>query len=445
MNLTQRQLLHLHNRTEFFVHSYCISTSSNAEKAVDSIFNKQKNINITIELPKWNFENHKNLSKSAKAELHKTWRKQSAHLSYLWINQMCEDDKSFTEKMTLFWHGHFACRTIDNPYLSSEMITILRENALGNFKDILTKVSKSAAMIKYLHLKQNKKGQPNEDFARELCELFTLGRDVDYTEKDITEIARAFSGWQSDKEGNHFVNERQFDDGEKTIFGKTGNFNGMDVLEMILENRNTAKFIVSKIYKFFVEETLNSIHIEELTEVFYKSEYDISILMKHLFTQEWFYASEGKLVKSPIDLMVGLGKMFDLNFKDEKSVFIAQHYLGQVLLDPPNVAGWSGGRQWIDSSRLAFRLRLGSLIINKGYIQDELSPELDQMISKAQKKKEFSFFEEINWNQFWKKNKNLTPYDLIIRTNNEQLKSEYTTPEIKSVLQLISTPDFQLT
>jgi uncharacterized protein (DUF1800 family) len=445
MKLNQRDIYHLHARTEFFVHHNDVVKSDDSQKAVDHVFKKQKSVDIKYDLPTWNPEANKKLSQKQRMDQNKKWRQQVGEINALWVEKMCQADSGLIEKMTLFWHGHFACNTSDNPYLTLEMNNLLRKNALGNFRDLLFAVSKSASMIAYLHLRQNKKGQPNEDFARELCELFTLGRDVDYSEQDVTEIARAFTGWRTDDYGNHIIQEKIHDQGEKVIFGKTGNFGGTEVLDMILENKNCAKHIVTKIYQFFVQEQLNPEHIEEISMVFYDSNYDISVLMKHIFSSEWFYQSQGKLIKSPIEYLVVMAKMFELKYPDKKAVGGIQHYLGQVLFDPPNVAGWAGGRKWIDASRLALRLRLGSLILNRGYVMDELSPELDEMLMNKVKKKDLKFYEEVDWDRFWKKNKEASVFDLFIRNENESLKKDLDEQNVKTVIRLVSTPDFQLT
>lgn len=445
MQLSLSNKYHLINRAEFFGHFEDLPQKNEVDKVVEDLLKRQEKSLLNYDLPKWNPEKRKKMSQKARMEQNKLWRAQVGEINYLWLMQMTEANHGFIEKMTLFWHGHFACRTVDNPYLTLEMNNLLRENALGNFKELLMAVSRSASMIAYLHLRQNRKGHPNEDFARELCELFTLGRDVDYTEQDVTEIARAFTGWTTDPYGKFMVRPNQHDEGQKTIFGKTGNFGGEDVINLILENRNCAKHIATKVYQFFVQEEINEHHINELTDVFYNSNYEISALMKHLFTAPWFYEAEGKMIKSPIEFLVGLSKMFELKFPDKKAIVGIQHYLGQVLFDPPNVAGWAGGRQWIDASRLALRLRLGSLILNRGYVMDELSPELDEMLQKKVKKKDLKFYEEVDWDKFWKKNKGAEVYDLIVRTTNEDLKKEYNTAEVKAIIRLLSTPDFQLT
>lgn len=441
-----RELYHLHARAEFFAHHSTIQQHGSIDKAVDVLFSKQKVTNLNYSLPFLDPEKIKNKSQKKKKELRRTWRGHVREINHLWILQMMEEDKGLVEKMTLFWHGHFACRTVDNPYLTIEMNTLLRENALGNFRDLLYAVSKSASMIKYLHLKQNRKGHPNEDFARELCELFTLGRDVDYTEQDVVEIARAFTGWSNDMKGNFVFRANMHDDGEKTIFGKTGKFKGEDVLEMILENPHTADHIAKKVYRFFVQEEVNDKHVKEMSDVLYKSNYDITSMMKHMFKASWFYKAEGKIIRSPIELFVALGKMFDLKYPEVKALIGIQKYLGQTLFDPPNVAGWPGGRQWIDASRFALRLRLGSLFVNKGYIMDELNPELDEMISGKKKKKELKFYEDVDWDSFWDKNKDADVFNLLIRSGSKHLTDKMGTDQTtKNVIQLLSTPDFQLT
>lgn len=445
MSFTPTDRYHLYQRTSFFVHHQDMDLKSPKEKVVDQLLQKQSFKILEIDLPDpITFQaEFKKKSEKKKREIRKQFRQDTKTLNRMWINQMAEADKGFLEKMTLFWHGHFACRTVDNPYKTMEMNNLLREHALGNFRELLFAVSKSASMIDYLHLKQNKKKSPNEDFARELCELFTLGRDVDYTEQDVSEIARAFTGW-SFRGGKHVMNLKQHDSGQKTIFGRIGDFDGEDVLEMILENRNCAKHIVSKVYRFFVQDVLVEEELMELTNALYDSNYDISTMMKTMMMADWFYAAKGKMIKSPIEFVVGMMRMFDFEMTDTKTTVGLQHYLGQVLFDPPNVAGWAGGRQWIDSSRLAFRMRLGSLMINRGYVMDDLSPELDQMLKGKVKKKEMRFYHEVDWTQFWNLNKEANIYDLLIRSENSELRNTEQVQEKVTVLHLISTPDFQL-
>lgn len=445
MHLTLSDKYHLYKRACFFEHHDKISNKEDAFDVVEIIFNQQKPRLLHLDLPEWNEQLAKKSQGKNGKKIRVQWRQDVKDLNQQWILNMLKPDAGLIEKMTLFWHGHFACRTVTNPYGTINYNNLLRNNALGNFRTLLLKVSQSFSMMNYLHLKQNKKGHPNEDFARELCELFTLGRDVDYNESDVKEIARAFTGWSFDGYGKFFLNTKQHDYGSKTIFGQTGNFGGEEVLDLILENKNTARFISKKIYQFFVREKVDPVHVEELASVFYDQNYEISALMKHLFTQKWFYESKGEIIPGSIEYIVRLGKMFNLKYEEQKTLLALQVYLGQTLFDPPNVAGWPGGRKWIDSSRMALRMRLGSLIINKGVIQEELTPELDAMIAQRSSKEQIKFYEQINWDKYFERNKNADFKHLLLAVENKELSAKLLHPEREDVIQIISTPDFQLT
>jgi uncharacterized protein (DUF1800 family) len=292
-------------------------------------------------------------------ELQRAFRNRTKDMNLLWEQAMVSTDFPLLEKTTLFWHGHFATH-LDNPYFDQKLLNILRTNALGNFSDLLRAVSKSAAMLQFLNNQQNKKQHPNENFAREVMELFTLGRGH-YTEDDIKEAARAFTGWGYDDYGEFIFRPRQHDDGVKKFLGREGNFNGDDILNIILEQKQTAIFITQKIYRFFVsDERIDDRHVTALANGFFKSYYDISALLKNIFTADWFYSTQtvGAKIKSPVELLVGYQRMLPMQFDNHKTVINLQRVLGQYLFNPPNVAGWPGGRSWIDSSSLVIRMRL---------------------------------------------------------------------------------------
>ncbi|WP_462221976.1 DUF1800 domain-containing protein, partial [Ferruginibacter sp.] len=266
------------------------------------------------------------------------------------------------EKMSLFWHGHFACRVI-NSYFQQELLQIIRENALGNFKDLLIAVSKSPSMLQFLNNQQNKKKKPNENFAREVMELFTMGRG-NYTENDVKEAARAFTGWGYNLSGEFEFRKNQHDTDSKTLLGKTGNFDGDDVLNLLLEQKQTAKFITKKIYKYFVNEKVDDEKVEWLSSRFYKNDYDIKKLMEDIFTADWFYEEKniGTKIKSPIELLAGIRRLLPMEMENDQSQLLFQKTLGQILFYPPNVAGWAGGKTWIDSSSLMLRLRIPQIL-----------------------------------------------------------------------------------
>jgi uncharacterized protein (DUF1800 family) len=278
---------------------------------------------------------------------------------------MVNSEQQLREKMAFFWHGHFACRNLNALY-QQQLINTIRRNALGNFGTMLKEVSRSAAMLAFLNNQQNRKQKPNENFAREVMELFTMGRG-NYTEKDIKEAARAFTGWQFKLNGEFIFRPQLHDEGQKTVLGKTGNFDGDAVLDILLQQKQTAVYLTTKLYKFFVNEKVNEARVEQLAESFYQSNYDISKLMRNIFTADWFYDEKniGSRIKSPIELMAGIRRSLPMDLALPESQLYLQKVLGQILFYPPNVAGWPGGTNWIDSSSLMFRMRLPQILALK--------------------------------------------------------------------------------
>ncbi|OQP66072.1 hypothetical protein A3860_15935 [Niastella vici] len=301
-------------------------------------------------------------------------------LNLTWLNQMVNSEQQLREKMALFWHGHFACRNLNILY-QQQLLDIIRQNALGNFGDLLREVSKSASMINFLNNNQNKKGHPNENFAREVMELFTMGRG-NYTENDIKEAARAFTGWGATMSGEFAFRKFQHDDGTKTVLGKTGNFDGDDVLNILLQHKQTATYITRKIYRYFVNDVPDEGHVTWLADRFYQSHYDIKELMTDIFTSDWFYDAQniGCRIKSPVELIVGIRRALPMKLENEQVQLLLQRILGQILFYPPNVAGWPGGKNWIDSSSLMFRLRIPQLIFDNDEVALKPKDDDDQMM-----------------------------------------------------------------
>lgn len=284
------------------------------------------------------------------------------NLNMFWMHEMVNTSAQLREKMAFFWHGHFACRNL-NVFYQQGLLDVIRRNALGNFGTMLKEVSKTAAMLNFLNNQQNRKDHPNENFAREVMELFTLGRG-NYTEHDIKEAARAFTGWSANAKGEFVFRKFQHDFGSKTVLGRTGDFDGGDVLNILLEEKQTAKYVTQKIYKFLVNENPDQEKVNWLADRFYKNEYSISKLLEDIFTSDWFYEEKniGAKIKSPVELLVGIQRMLPMTLENEESLMLIQRVLGQLLFYPPNVAGWPGGKAWIDSSSLMMRMRIPKMI-----------------------------------------------------------------------------------
>lgn len=285
-------------------------------------------------------------------------RKDLESLNIAWINRMIETTNPLHEKMVLFWHNHFATRS-PFAYLAQVQHNTLVAHAMGNFRELLHAIAKDPAMILFLNNQQNVKESPNENFAREVMELFTLG-EGHYAEKDIQEAARCFTGWQVNRQGVFEEVPALQDRGQKTVLGTTGNLDGEEVIDLLLDNPQTAYQITDKIWRYFVHPSPTKKDIEPLAKQFYASDYDIKTLLTALFSQDPFYADiyQGCLITSPVELIVRQSRLLGLRWKEDKLLIQLQHALGQVLFFPPNVAGWPGGRHWIDGSTLLTRTNL---------------------------------------------------------------------------------------
>ncbi|RYY50222.1 MAG: DUF1800 domain-containing protein [Chitinophagaceae bacterium] len=306
------------------------------------------------------------LSKEQKGRMRRQqYRDELKNMNLMWFSEMVNSEAQLREKMSLFWHNHFSCRVV-NSFFQQELLHVIRENALGNFGTLLKAVSKCPSMLQFLNNQQNRKGRPNENFAREVMELFTMGRG-NYSEKDIKEAARAFTGWGYNAQGEFVFRVNQHDDGKKTVLGKSGNFDGDDVLNILLEQPQTAVYITRKIYRAFVNEAVEDKHLQWLSQRFYDNNYDIGKLLQDIFTSDWFYAEKniGNKIKSPIELMAGIRRFLPMELEKDESQLLFQKILGQILFYPPNVAGWPGGRTWIDSSTLMVRLQLPQVLAAK--------------------------------------------------------------------------------
>mgnify|MGYP001599474933 CR=1 FL=1 len=400
-------------------------------------------------------------------EQKKQLRKQSVddikNLNLTWLTEMINSDAQLREKMSLFWHGHFACRVI-NIYFQQQLLNVIRENALGNFGDLLREVSKSPAMLSFLNNQQNRKQHPNENFAREVMELFTMGRG-NYTEKDVKEGARAYTGWGFNLSGE-FV-ERPFlhDTGTKTFLGRTGNFDGDDVIDIILEQKATARFITGKIYKYFVNERIDDEKVAALADRFYQNNYDLNKLMNDIFLNEWFYDEKnvGTRIKSPVELLVGVRRLIPMELEKPEMQLLFQRVLGQVLFFPPNVAGWPGGKNWIDSSALMFRMRLPQILTNAEEFLINPKDDDDTMmgregVDKIRRAKQLNV--NVDWNPVVKVF-DKTPKESLQQKINEfvlQAKDSINPNVLKryidnssrenfvksTMVELMSTPEYQL-
>ena len=280
-----------------------------------------------------------------------------------WVAEMLSTPSPFTERMTLFWHNHFATsqQKSRSATLMYRQNVLFRKYATGNFAAMLREVGKDPAMLIYLDGAQNRKGAPNENFAREVMELFTLG-EGHYTEQDVKEAARAFTGWSIDGDSGEFRFRRAIhDEGVKKVLGQEGRFNGDDMITLLLQQPATGEFIVCKLWREFVSPETNSsanaIAVKALAATWRAANYEIKPLLREMLLSEAFWAPEnrGVLVKSPVDLVIGSLRQFRFSVEDPAPFAVILRQLGQDLFNPPNVKGWPGGEAWLNTTTLLAR------------------------------------------------------------------------------------------
>jgi hypothetical protein len=298
-------------------------------------------------------------------------RLETERVAYWWANRMVSSETPLQEKMALFWHGHYAVnegKVRDYRKLLNEL-ELFHAMGTGSFRDLMLAVAQDPGMLAFLDAGVNVKGAPNENFAREIMELFTMGVG-NYSEGDIREAARAFTGWNF-VDLEFVFNEDLHDDGVKTFLGRTGNFDGEDIIDIIMEQPVTAEYIAGKLYRFFVRDNLSPALQSKLGSVFRNADYEIAALLETVFLSRDFYsqASVGTHIKSPVELAVSTYRKLGLNEAPGVPDFNrSTGALGQTLFRPPTVAGWAGGRSWITP---------GLLLARGNFARDLLFPDIN--------------------------------------------------------------------
>jgi len=297
---------------------------------------------------------------AGKQRARKMMLNEGERLKRWWMLHLLRTKAPVNEHMTLFWANHFtsSLEKVEQPRLIYQQNQLLRKNAMGNFRKMLHDIARDPAMLVYLDGSKNVKGSPNENFARELLELFTIGIG-NYTEVDVQAAASAFTGWGVDRNRGKFIyDSRKHDNKRVTFLGKTGSFTGDQIIDIILEKPKTAQFITKKFWKEFVSDMYPEQKlIQQWAATFQKSNYDIKTLLAEILNSDAFWSAKyrGTLTKSPVDLLVGTLRTLPYpKFSDQQLVHISQ-LLGQDLFDPPTVKGWDGGTAWIDTQTMLVR------------------------------------------------------------------------------------------
>jgi uncharacterized protein (DUF1800 family) len=285
--------------------------------------------------------------------------------------------------MTLFWHNHFATSIVKvrDAKRMFRQNCLFREHAFGRFEPLLQSISQDGAMLIWLDSNSNVKGKPNENYARELMELFSLGAG-NYTERDVREAARAFTGWHTSAGGFHF-NAGAHDGGWKRILGRSGKWGGSDVIRIVLEQPAAARFLVRKLYSFFISElTPPDSLLEPLCESLRRTDFDVGSVLRTMLSSRLFFSEQAfrKRIKSPVEYVLGAVQAMYRSYAENDPHFRPfQHRalvrpltaMGQTLFAPPNVKGWPGGRDWLNTSTVLERNNFASALVSGRLWQDD--------------------------------------------------------------------------
>jgi uncharacterized protein (DUF1800 family) len=351
-------------------------TELGLDKAVSSLIDYEHIRGLTPD-PAWahpdpqRVENLRQAIKSAKPEDVQMLRQQEnklqgerlMELRGWWLDRMAKGPRPFQEKMVLFWHGHFATsiekirNSPNSSYLMWRQNELFRRLATDNWLRLLIETGKDPAMLVWLDQWQSRKEHPNENYAREVMELFSLG-EGHYAEHDITEAARALTGWSYNPQQQIFVYRPLYhDNGTKTVLGLTGNLNGEDFLAQIVRQPQAARFITAKLWNFFAGQMPSPELNQALAEVFTANQNYFKPLLRVMFCSEEFYADSllRNEVKSPVQWLVGTARMLQCDLPPTFISAAMLRSLGQDLFAPPNVKGWDGGMSWITTNTLLTR------------------------------------------------------------------------------------------
>lgn len=335
---------------------------------IDELLQESKDLSTTT-APEWGYWDNKEFNDSGKNKsyYHTIWQKQ-AFADF--------QKNAFRERLVLFWSNHFVVeyKDVNQPAYLYQYYVLLQTQVLGNFKTFVHKVGLTPAMLRYLNGYDNKNSSPNENYGRELYELFTLGQGNGYVQEDITETSRALTGYNKTvRYGPITFNQKTFDKGSKTIFGRSGNWGYDDVIDILFDEKKDiiARFICEKIYKYFVSPTTDEAIVSSLAATMISNNFELAPVYSQLFKSEHFFDKKNSnvLIKSPIDLMLGLHKT--LGFKLDDTIDLEVQFrnkcrdMGQIIFSPVDVAGWQGNQDWINSETLPKRWEFSDYLLIK--------------------------------------------------------------------------------
>lgn len=388
-------------------------------------------------------------------------REQVEEIRSFWLEQMLTGKTPGRDKLALFWHSHFAISTqkVREPVMVWRHVKLLREYALGNFGELVREISRDPAMVIWLDLHRSNANNPNENFARELMELFTLG-EGHYTEQDIGESARAFTGYRIDWSDTSFqFAPRQHDDGVKEFFGSRGRFDGDDIINRILKERQCALFISAKLWDYYagVQPAPEGV-VEQMAWMLHRHDYELRPALRFLFTSAAFYGPEvvGGQIKSPVQWLAEAYKTLQIDEVPTPALLRGLDSMGQQLLAPPSVKGWDGNRAWITTSSLLLRYNMAGYLVNANTRPEgrrarnlrpliRIGPDWDRVVPKEARQSPDLVVQLLGERLFAvaPPEEELGTFREFLVTRNESSVSNTTLGELAHLM--MSTPRYQLT
>ena len=343
--------------------------NSTPSAVIDDLVDGATNMDTTL-APEWGQWDNKQFNNSGKNK---------GYYHTLLQKQAFTDitNNGFRERLALFWSNHFVIeyKDVNQPAYLYQYYALIQSHALGNFKTFVSEIGSAPAMLRYLNGYENKKNNPNENYARELYELFTLGESNGYTQEDITDTARALTGYNRSKTNGGVIefNENTFDKGSKTIFGRIGNWGYNDVIDILFEEKKDliADFICTKIYRYFVSPQIDSSIVSAMAKTLKEGAFEMLPVLKQLFKSEHFFDSVNNnvIIKSPIDLMLGLHRSLSFQYPDNVDLELNFRNkcrdMGQEIFSPVDVAGWQGNHDWINYETLPKRWEFADYLLIK--------------------------------------------------------------------------------
>lgn len=383
------------------------------------------------------------------------WRKRwpSAAQRADWIETMVNLDNPIREKLALFWNHVIPISVGIWPFAQDLLLDAFRENATSNYATLLIAVSESPCAMKFLNSYHSQKDKPNQNFPRELLEIFTVGPD-NYSQQDVIELSRAFTGRRTVHPDTFaipypykmYIDYNQFDNGIKTILGKTGNWDGRDAIKILVDQKNTANLLATKFLKFFVSDNPEKHHLEELTNfIYHNAKFDIIEIVEFILRSSWFYNSKylNTKVKTPVELWVGYQRSLGMRTANSEIHNKLLQEFGQNVLFPQNVGGWPWGKNWLNGNLLLKRFFLPKAVLDISQnqnIPEEMSTG-DKIIYRTYKSNLLGF--RYDFQVSFKKD----VFHEIIKNNNINLNQwllNQNTNDVKSLDRIITCPQFQL-